>query len=205
MPGLPMLDSVQPGEQPRLRARRRRKPGLDLGRLEPPKHPQQAAALAADDPEDAQAMSAMGAYRVDYAQSARRHFHDAEQLLASHRHGNAGHLFGFAAESGLKAVLVACGVPTDADGGIPRGHRLREHVPVLGDRLLTDGHLVPDGRFATVCLARVSSLGNLHDWSIDHRYWADAALPIASLHRWRQCANEIMAMLDQAREDGVLR
>lgn len=149
-------------------------------------------------------MSAMGASRVNYAQSARRHFHDAEQLLGSNRHGNAGHLFGFAAESGLKALLVACGVPTDVDGGIPQGHRLRTHVPVLGDRLVTDGHLVPDGRFASVYTAKVSSLGNLRDWSIDHRYWADAALPIVSVSRWRQCAGEIMAMLDQASEDGVI-
>lgn len=149
-------------------------------------------------------MSTMGTARVDYAQSARRHFHDAEQLLASNRQGNAGHLFGFAAESGLKAVLVACRVPTDADGGIPQGHRLRQHVPVLGDRLVTDGHLVPDGRFAMVYMAMVSSLGNFHDWSIDHRYWADAALPVASVSLWRQCAVEIMAMLDQASEDGVL-
>lgn len=141
--------------------------------------------------------------RVNYAQSARRHFDDAEQLLANDRHGNAGHLLGFAAESGLKAVLVACGVPTDADGAIPPGHRLRQHVPILGDRLLTDGHLVPDGRFAARYMARVSSLGNFHDWSIDHRYWADAALPIASVSLWRHCAAEVMAMLDQAREDGV--
>lgn len=149
-------------------------------------------------------MSAPGAARVNYAQAARRHFHDALQLLASHRHGNAGHLFGFAAESGLKAVLVACGVPTDADGGIPQGHRLRQHVPTLGDRLVTDGHLVPDGRFATIYMAKVSSLGDFRDWSIDHRYWADAALPVASVSRWRNCAAEIMAMLDQASEDGVL-
>lgn len=149
-------------------------------------------------------MNAMGAARVNYAQSARRHFDDAEQLLASNRHGNAGHLFGFAAESGLKAVLVACGVPTDADGGIPQGHRLRQHVPVLGDRLVTDGHLVPDGRFSSVYMAKVSSLANFHDWSIDHRYWADAALPVASVSRWRQCAGEIMVMLDEAIENGVL-
>lgn len=150
-------------------------------------------------------MNAMSAARVDYAQSARRHFHDAEHLLASNRQGNAGHLFGFAAESGLKAVLVACGVSTDADGGIPQGHRLRQHLPVLGDRLVSDGHLVPDGRFATVYLAKVSSLGNFQDWSIDHRYWADAALPTASVSLWQRCAGEIMVMLDHASEDGVLR
>jgi len=149
-------------------------------------------------------MSAVGAARVNYAQSAKRHFHDAEQLLASNRHGNAGHLFGFAAESGLKAILVACGVPTDADGGIPQRHRLRQHVPILGDRLVTEGHLVPDGRFGSVYMAKVNSRGAFQDWSIDHRYWADAALPVESVPRWRQAAGEVMAMLDQASEDGVL-
>ncbi len=149
-------------------------------------------------------MNAMGAARVNYAQSARRHFSDAEGLLQRGRAGTAGQLFGFAAESGLKAMLVACRVPTDADGGIPQGHRLRQHVPVLGDRLVTDGHLVPDGRFGSIYMARVNSLGNFQDWSIDHRYWADAALPVRSVPQWRLAAGEVMAMLDQASEDGVL-
>ena len=149
-------------------------------------------------------MNAMGKRQVNYAQSARRHFDDAEHLFASNRQGNAGHLFGFAAESGLKAVLVACGVPTDDDGGIPKGHRFRQHVPVLSDRLVNDGHLVPDGRFYSAYLAKVNSLDAFHDWSIDHRYCADAALPLASVPRWRGCAREIMAMIDQASEDGVL-
>lgn len=83
-------------------------------------------------------------------------------------------------------------------------------MPALGDRLVTDGHLVPDGRFASVYMAKVNRLGDFRDWSIEHRYWADAALPVASVRRWRQCASEIMAMLDEvmldrAGEDGVLR
>jgi hypothetical protein len=150
-------------------------------------------------------MSTLGAVRVNYAQSAKRHFQDALQLLESHRHGNAGQLFGFAAESGLKAILVACGVPTDADGGIPKKSPLRRHMPELGDRLVTDGQLVPDGRFSTIYMAKLGRLEAFHDWSVDQRYWADEALPIESVSRWRDSAGEIMAMLDQANEDGVIR
>lgn len=150
-------------------------------------------------------MTAMGVARVNYAQSARRHFADAEWLLQSERAGNAGHLFGFAAESGIKALLIACGVPADADGGIPRKHPFREHVSVLADRLVTDGHLVPDGRFGSVYMAMLGSRGNFKDWCVDHRYWADAALPAASLAGWRVAAAEIMTMLDRASQDGVLR
>ncbi len=155
--------------------------------------------------EESQGMSTATNVKVKYAEAARRHLHDAETLYERGRHANAGQLFGFAAESGLKAVLVACGVPTDADGGISQRHRLRQHFPILCGRLVTDGHLVPDGRFASVYMAQVSCLGDFHDWLIDHRYWADAALPIASVSKWRLCAGEIMAMLDQASEDGVLR
>lgn len=149
-------------------------------------------------------MSATAGAPVDYAQAARRHLRDGEALYRAARHANAGQLFGFAAESGIKALLVACGVPTDADGGILQGHRFRQHVPALGDRLVTDGHLIPDGRFGSVYMAMLGSLGNFQNWSIGHRYWADAALPVASLDGWRLAAAEIMTMLDRASEDGVL-
>lgn len=52
-------------------------------------------------------MTSTGSTRVNYAESARRHFQDACVLQGSGRAANAGQLFGIAAEYGIKAVVVA--------------------------------------------------------------------------------------------------
>lgn len=41
----------------------------------------------------------------DYLDAHRRHWHDAEHLFQAQRWANADHLYGFAAECGLKALI----------------------------------------------------------------------------------------------------
>jgi len=48
------------------------------------------------------------------------------------------------------------------------------------------------------------SLIALQDWHVDHRYWRESALPLASWSAWELAAREVDAMLDQATADGVL-
>ena len=149
---------------------------------------------------------------VAYEQVARRHFSDAETLFNQGRLANAGQLYGFVAECGLKAMLIACGVTPGADGGIPgehpakqgKSHPLRQHMPSLTGRITAHGQLIPDGPQATKYMAIMPSLGHYSDWSVDHRYWRDAALPLTSVANWRSAAQEVSAMLDQAKQDGVL-
>ena len=149
---------------------------------------------------------------VAYERAARRHLTDAETLFNQGRLANAGQLYGFVAECGLKAMLLACGVTPSADGGIPaehpakpaKPHPLRQHMPSLTGRIAAHGQLIPDGQQATRYMATMLSLGHFNDWSVDHRYWRDAALPLASVARWRHAAQEVSTMLDQAKQDGVL-
>jgi hypothetical protein len=129
---------------------------------------------------------------------------DAKSLLAGNRAANAGQLFGFVAECGLKALLIACGVASDANGEIPKGHRLRQHIPALKDRIVVEGHLIPDGMRANKYLLSLAHLTKLADWLVDHRYWSDTALPLGSVDGWRTAAEEILQALDKAKEDGVL-
>lgn len=149
-------------------------------------------------------MSAIPAVPVDYAAAARRHYQDAQLLLGAGKHANAGQLYGFVAECGLKAVLVISGVRRDADGSVPDPKTFRQHMPQLSSRISTLGHLIPDGRLAQTYFARMPSISHFHDWSVDHRYWRDSALPSASVVAWAAAAKEVGEMLDQAKQDGVL-
>jgi len=154
-------------------------------------------------------MSATGPVVVSYFESARRHFHDAGVLLNGSRPANAGQLFGIAAECGIKAILVASQVPVVTDGSIDRplgvkGKGFKEHWPQLGQALTDLAGAIPDGRTATTYLSLIPNLAHFSDWLVEHRYWRDVALPLASVGRWQAAATEVMAALDQAKEDGRL-
>lgn len=139
---------------------------------------------------------------VDYAAAARRHIRDAH-LLQHHGHrANAGQLFGICVECGLKSLLVRGGAQVDADGNIRRPYR--EHLPAL-DTLVNGLMTLPDGRAASVLHSRLPNLVSLANWSIDHRYWQEAAIPLgASLQAWEWAAIEMDALLDEAAGGGVL-
>jgi hypothetical protein len=141
---------------------------------------------------------------VSYEHAARRHLTDAETLLDQGRLANAGQLYGFAAECGLKAMLIACGVELDAYGGLPRQNKFYQHMPALFDRVASNGYLIPDGPQAVRYMASMPNLAKFQHWSVDHRYWGDAALPLRLVPDWQSAAKEVTNMLDQAKQDGVL-
>ena len=69
-------------------------------------------------------------YPADFADAHRRHWEDAELLLAHDRWANADQLYGFSAECGLKAVMRALGMPVDS-AGTPQKAAHRKHVQEL--------------------------------------------------------------------------
>jgi hypothetical protein len=154
-------------------------------------------------------MSIMGVGRVGYTAAARRHFQDGGRLLNGGRLANAGQLFGLAAECGVKAILVACGAPVDAEGSVGKpagasGKGFREHMPELHQAAIAFGNLLPDGRFTTRYMAMMPSLSAFNDWAVDQRYWGDAACPAASIPGWHSAADEVLHAIDNAEQDGVL-
>lgn len=142
--------------------------------------------------------------RVDYMACARRHIKDAFILLHANRKANAGQLFGFSVECGLKALLVRSGASVDSDGNITRISGLREHLPKLG-QLVNSMTTLPDGRAANIIQSQLSQLNDLQDWHVDHRYWRAPALPITmSLPKWEMVALEMDALLDDVLTQGIL-
>jgi hypothetical protein len=139
---------------------------------------------------------------VDYVAAARRHIRDAHLLQHKGRLANAGQLFGISVECGLKSLLVRGGAPVDAQGNLTRPYK--EHMPVLGT-LITTLTTLPDGRSASALQSRLPSLASLANWKIDHRYWSESAIPLAtSLQVWEWAALEMDALLDEAAAGGVL-
>lgn len=68
---------------------------------------------------------------INFVAAARRHMADAKLLEVNGRLPNSGHIYGFVAECGLKALLVWHGHPTDAEGSPERRSGFRVHVDQL--------------------------------------------------------------------------
>lgn len=141
--------------------------------------------------------------RVDFRQAATRHFKDAELLMDQARQANAGHLYGFAAECGVKALLVWRGYPSDPSTGEiikKTPNKFRVHIDEL-TKNINMIYTFLDGHGAAKYLAMIPSIGDFSDWKTDHRYYIESALPPSVLN-WRKASREIMQMLDQAMLDG---
>jgi hypothetical protein len=140
---------------------------------------------------------------VDFRHAAIRHYNDGELLIKNGRQANAGQLYGFTAECGLKWLLVWKGYPTDPTSGeIVKGEKFRAHIHELIKNIPLVRTFL-DGRGALKYMAMIPGIENFSDWKTDHRYYIDSALP-PSLLNWQKSAWEIMKMLDEAMLDGEI-
>ncbi len=138
---------------------------------------------------------------VDFNQAGKRHFNDAELLQDHKRNAAAGQLYGFAAECGIKFLLVLNGYPTNPASGeiAEKKKQFKKHIHELVKNIHML-HAYLNGRDAAKYLAMIPNINDFADWTTDHRYYTDSALP-PSLAKWRKASLEIMGMLDQAMID----
>lgn len=142
---------------------------------------------------------------VDFHGSALRHIADADLLESNNRLPNAGHLYGYVAECGLKALLIGLGYPTDLEGSPAQMKpNFRVHINgLLAPATFMSLNLFLNGRAGAKYLALISGIGDFSDWRVEHRYYSEAALP-GSLAKWKAAAHEVGRMLDQAKTYGVI-
>lgn len=140
---------------------------------------------------------------MDFLGSSKRHYQDAELLTSNNRYPNAGHLFGFAAECGLKALLISHGLRTNpATGDIVESHpyKYKTHVDVLINNVFT----FSSSRNFVKYLSIMPGIMAFSNWKIEHRYFFESLIP-ASLSNWKKAAGEVMKALQQAELDGVIQ
>ncbi len=66
--------------------------------------------------------------QADFFDAHERHWEDAETLFSHGRYANADHLYGVAAECGLKRLMRSFGMVVDAISGSPANDKDRQHV-----------------------------------------------------------------------------
>ena len=138
-------------------------------------------------------------YPADYADAHRRHWEDAELLLAHDRWANADHLYGFSTECGLKSVMLSLDMPVDAVGRPKeRGHL--KHVQGIWPVFRT----FVAGRNGEWYLLPLPSGEPFRDWSQDDRYASGAHYSSLKVEPHREAAQAVRHMLQRAKLDGRL-
>jgi hypothetical protein len=144
--------------------------------------------------------------KVSYSSAAMRHYQDAEFLFDAGRIPNAGQLYGFIAECGIKSLLIWNGYDSDpTTGEITRqknkNDNLRVHIHELVQRINTVKVFL-NGRSGAKYLNMIPNIENFHDWDTNHRYYIDSEIP-PSVPTWKMAAKEVIEMLEQAKLDGM--
>lgn len=121
--------------------------------------------------------------------AATRHFRDGSLLEENGRLANADQLFGFAAECGIKSVLVQ--LPGHAaEGSLSPG--LRQHVNDLWDHAAVNS-IHRRYRGLLVVLKRLPN--PFSDWSPDQRYGPDDAVSEGALELHRRAAVRVLGSI----------
>lgn len=136
--------------------------------------------------------------RVDFLDAHHRHWDDAEHLFQAHRWANADHLYGFAAECGLKRLMQRFGMVLDAQGSPLQGDD-RVHVDQAWRRYETyrNGHV--DG----VAFA-LPSANPFRQWKAGQRYAAQSQFNQARATSHQSGALQVRALVLQARMNGLI-
>jgi len=135
----------------------------------------------------------------DFLDAHERHWRDAEQLLEAQRWANADHLYGIAAECGLKKLMLKFGMPFDTNKDMPKDGKDRKHANVIWTRYeaYRSGH--PGGTGYAL-----STDNPFQDWDVSQRYANQSHFDQARVEPHRSGAKEVRDLIRKAQLDGLI-
>jgi len=137
--------------------------------------------------------------QADFLDAHERHWDDAERLFQSQRWDNADHLYGMAAECGMKRLMLAFGMQYDAIKDRPASQQDRVHADGTWARFESyrSGHaqgtsyaLSPGNPFA--------------DWGVSDRYAHQSNFDQARAQGHQAGAQTVRSLITKAQYEGLL-
>lgn len=133
---------------------------------------------------------------TDFLDAHDRHWQDAQQLFQSQRWANADHLFGMAAECGLKRLMLAFGMPFDDVKDLPVKYEDKAHANDIWARFESyrsargAGYVLPPNPF--------------DDWHVKQRYARQSTFDHGRVDRHRLGADVVSKLVRQAQREGLI-
>lgn len=137
--------------------------------------------------------------QADFLNAHERHWDDAESLMLAQRWANADHLYGMAAECGLKQLMLAFGMPYDATKDRPASGQDRVHANGAWARFESyrNGH----ARGAGYALPVNDPFDN---WDVSDRYAHQANFDQARAQGHQAAAQTVCSLIAKAQREGLL-
>jgi len=137
--------------------------------------------------------------QTDFLDAHERHWDDAERLLEAQRWANADHLYGMAAECGLKLLMLRFGMPWDSAKDRPDNKQDIIHANGVWSRFeaYRRGHVDGAGY-------ALSTSNSFHDWHISQRYAHQLNFDQIRAQAHQRGANEVHKLVKRAQRDGLI-
>ena len=137
--------------------------------------------------------------RADFLDAHKRHWDDAERLMQAGRLANADHLYGMAAECGLKQLMLAFGMALDPRTGKPTDRNDWVHANNIWPRYES----YRSGRIAGADYA-LPSQNPFNQWDVSDRYANQAGFQQHRVHRHQAGAQAVRNLIGKAQREGML-
>ncbi len=137
--------------------------------------------------------------QADFLDAHERHWDDAERLSKDQRWANADHLFGMAAECGLKRLMLAFGMNYDTARDRPSQSADRQHANSIWARFESYrcGHAKGAGY--------VLPTGNpFYNWTASDRYAHQSNFDQARAEEHQAGAQIVRSLIAKAQREGLL-
>ncbi len=135
---------------------------------------------------------------ADFLDAHERHWLDAELLLTHQRWANADHLYGMAAEYGLKRLMLVFGMPYGSKGDYPDIRDDKSHVDKVWDRYETyrsqhiqgAGYALPANPFL--------------NWRAEQRYERSQSFSPTDVQAHKTATGTVRHLIQQAQRAGLI-
>lgn len=136
---------------------------------------------------------------ADFYDAHKRHWDDAERLYAAQRWANADHLYGIAAECGLKQLMLAFGMPFDAAMDKPAKQQDVVHADGVWARY--ESYRCGHHRGAGYVL---STSNPFADWRVSQRYAHQSQFDEVRATAHQAGANQVRQLVKKATLEGLI-
>lgn len=137
--------------------------------------------------------------QADFLDAHHRHWDDAERLFAAHRWANADHLYGMAAECGLKRLMLVFGMLFDSVGDRPANQPDRVHADGVWARF----EAYRNGHHQGIGYALPASNPFQH-WNVSDRYAHQSNFDQARTESHQAGAKLVGDLVKKAQREGLI-
>lgn len=137
--------------------------------------------------------------QADFLDAHDRHWADAEQLYQAQRWANADHLYGMAAECGLKRLMLAFDMPFDTATDRPASQSDRKHADGVWARF--ESYRCGHHQGAGYALPGANPFSN---WSVSQRYAHQSNFDQARAVAHQAGVIQVRNLVQKAKREGLI-